>query len=261
MKIRRLLPIILVLLLSACAHQPSQKDLAVLQVEIANSQTSMAQLEIENTQLQQELEQTRQDLANKTIELDACLNAKQTMLDESIECLEENKGLLLEIQRFKKLIQERQQAQWRMNKAYEYVLAALETERMSDQVYIIKTPEHVKIILPQRVLFPTVKSAWLTPRGRRLTNKIAESLKQLDPATIEIRGHTDNTPMPEGKAYASNWDLAQARSLAVLKILEEKGFPTDKMHSVSYGDTRPLADNNTQDGRAMNRRVEIVIIP
>ena len=142
-------------------------------------------------------------------------------------------------------------------------LSFLETERLRDQVYIVRTPEKIKIVIPQRTLFSTPASAWLTPRGANIIRKIALGLKQLNPASIEIAGHTDNTPVTgqSNNAYPTNWHLAQARAMSVLLIFNESEIPKDKLCAMSFGDTKPIADNTSEEGRAMNRRVEILIVP
>ena len=80
---------------------------------------------------------------------------------------------------------------------------------------------------------------------------------------VEIAGHTDNTELPQEtkKVYPTNWHLAQARSLAVLEIFEEQDVPKDKMCAITYAETQPISDNATPEGRAINRRVEIIIHP
>ena len=63
----------------------------------------------------------------------------------------------------------------------------------------------------------------------------------------------------QGAEFASNWDLAAARANAVTRFLLARGFDPSRVHSVSYADTRPVADNGTAAGRAANRRVELRI--
>ncbi len=92
--------------------------------------------------------------------------------------MEENKNLLKQISRFKVMTQERKDAQWRLEKAHETLLSSLNTERVNDQLYIIKNEDKVKIVIPQRVLFPAPSSAWLMPNGASLIKKIAEGLDQ-----------------------------------------------------------------------------------
>ncbi|HUO66073.1 MAG TPA: OmpA family protein, partial [Gammaproteobacteria bacterium] len=77
-------------------------------------------------------------------------------------------------------------------------------------------------------------------------------------ARISVEGHTDNVPV-QGGPFPSNWDLASARANAVARYLLEQGFEPSRLQSVSYADTRPVASNDTEEGRAANRRVELQI--
>lgn len=79
------------------------------------------------------------------------------------------------------------------------------------------------------------------------------------PNTIRIEGDTDNTPVGGGR-YTSNWELGSARAVNVLLTLRDYGVPQRQMSSISYGSTRPLVSNSTPEGRAYNRRVDIVIV-
>ena len=248
---------------SGCTQKYTVKEYDAVRLEMESCRQALEDSREENTRLSQELSEKERQNERNTVAIRDCQDEKQTLLDKNIECLENNKILLSQISHFKSLMQERKEAQWRLNKAYEYVLSLLDTERVNDQAYIIKTNERIKIVLPQRVLFPTARSAWLTPRGARIIEKIAHGMKQMDPGYIEIAGHTDNEALPEStqKVYPTNWHLAQARSLSVLGVFEQQGFPRDKISAISFADTRPIADNSSADGRAMNRRVEIIILP
>ena len=88
--------------------------------------------------------------------------------------------------------------------------------------------------------------------------QIANFIRDL-PNRVRIEGHTDNTPTDETK-WASNWDLAAARAINILTVMEAYGVPADRMSAVSYGSTRPLMSNDTPEGRAYNRRVDVVIV-
>ncbi|MRR39251.1 hypothetical protein EG829_32335 [bacterium] len=149
-----------------------------------------------------------------------------------------------------------------MNKDYDYLISFLEADRLNDQIHIIRNHEKIKIIIPQRTLFPTAGSAWLTPKGIKLVKKITRAVKQIAPLGIEIAGHTDSVLSPEAKStYPTNWHLAHARAIAVLLVFEDAKIKKDIMTAVSYADARPIADASTDEGKAMNRRVEIVITP
>jgi chemotaxis protein MotB len=88
---------------------------------------------------------------------------------------------------------------------------------------------------------------------------IAETINNLD-NYIRIEGHTDNIPMKSAR-YPSNWELSTARAASVVRLfLEEGKVPPDKVVAVGYGEYRPIADNSTIEGRAKNRRIDIIIL-
>ena len=77
---------------------------------------------------------------------------------------------------------------------------------------------------------------------------------------INVSGHTDNIPMIFGSQFRDNWDLAAARASSVVQALEDSGqVPADRMQAVSFGESKPLESNETSEGRALNRRIEIEI--
>ncbi|WP_297456932.1 flagellar motor protein MotB [Persephonella sp.] len=87
--------------------------------------------------------------------------------------------------------------------------------------------------------------------------EICKSLKQAG-FTVIIEGHTDNIPIRSGK-YKSNLELSALRALSILKLFRQCGYPEKDMAARGYGPYRPIAPNNTPQGRAKNRRVEFVI--
>jgi len=86
-----------------------------------------------------------------------------------------------------------------------------------------------------------------------LTNKIADR-------NIGIEGHTDNEPIKHS-GWKSNWELSLARAVNVLHYLEKEGVQPQRLTAIGYGQYRPVADNSAPEGRKLNRRVEIVILP
>jgi chemotaxis protein MotB len=99
-----------------------------------------------------------------------------------------------------------------------------------------------------------------------LKHSMLTSLEQLadtlnsNPGRIVIEGHTDNVALSGGK-YKSNWELATARAAGVLHVFIRKGIDPNRIIIAGYGEFRPVASNESADGRAKNRRVEIVFAP
>lgn len=256
-------PLLFIMGAIGCAHTYSEEEYGALETKYKGCEQATLIAAQDAQKSKDQFEQLRGEVRKAREEKEACLRDKQTVLDRNIEALEQNKALLQRITQFKTIMQERKDAAGRVGKVYENTLALLDQERRADQLYIIKNSEKIKIIIPQRVLFAGTRSAWLLPKGNALIEKIAKGLKQIDPGYIEVGGHTDNAPLPEvvRKIYPNNWYLSHARALAVLDVFEAHGIGKNRMCAIAYGDTRPIADNTSEEGMATNRRVEITILP
>lgn len=77
---------------------------------------------------------------------------------------------------------------------------------------------------------------------------------------FRVEGHTDNTPVAEDSKFVSNWELSAARSMNVLHYLADYGVNENRFSIAGYADTQPKFENNTPEGRAYNRRVDIIIL-
>ena len=98
--------------------------------------------------------------------------------------------------------------------------------------------------------------------GYNVLNKVGDFLKNNVPElNVGIEGHTDNQPIKHS-GWKSNWELSTARALAVLHYMaNEEGISPTRLSAIGYGEYRPVASNDTSEGRLANRRVEIVIMP
>jgi len=102
-------------------------------------------------------------------------------------------------------------------------------------------------------------SADLTPAAIDIMNRIAE-VNAAGKSEIKVSGHTDDVPLIFGSNYRDNWDLAAARSASVVQAFAANGtISEDRLEAISYGESRPVEPNDTADGRAKNRRIEIEI--
>ena len=119
----------------------------------------------------------------------------------------------------------------------------------------------LQIVLPNEVLF-TTGSANLKPEGQDLLKELVGALEDV-PYQIVVIGHTDDVPIGPGlaKRYPSNWELAGARASSVVRVMAAEGIPPPQLLAISMGDTRPLAANDTEEGRKRNRRIEVRLRP
>jgi outer membrane protein OmpA-like peptidoglycan-associated protein len=125
----------------------------------------------------------------------------------------------------------------------------------ADAVYEVEIKiEPPKEFVLENVYFDTGKST-LKPSSNKALNDLAEVLKLKKKMVIEIQGHTDNMGTEE-----SNLKLSQSRAEAVKKYLVAKGIGADRVTAKGYGQTMPVADNSSEEGRAKNRRTSVKVL-
>lgn len=113
----------------------------------------------------------------------------------------------------------------------------------------------INLIMPSNITFATAQSTIL-PNFYDTLNSVAKTLKEFDKTTITVAGHTDNVGKDD-----YNQKLSQSRADAVAQYLSSQGVAGNRINSVGFGKTKPIADNSSEVGRAQNRRVEITINP
>jgi chemotaxis protein MotB len=129
---------------------------------------------------------------------------------------------------------------------------------LDGEVQLNVDPRGVVIYLPDNVLFDS-GSALINVEGEPILNQMGEVLGHVDNVFL-VEGHTDDVPT-RGRRWPTNWELSAGRATSVLRYLVElRGVPSARAGAAGYADTRPRVPNDSQEHRAMNRRVEIVII-
>ena len=137
------------------------------------------------------------------------------------------------------------------------IKARMASSQMSGLVQIESNERRVMLVLTEAVLFDSGR-ADLKERAKEVLRPIAEELKKM-PNDVLVEGHTDNQPISKGR-YTTNWELSMARAYSVIKFLQETGMNPKKLAGIGYGDNHSIAENNTIEGRAMNRRIEISLL-
>jgi chemotaxis protein MotB len=141
----------------------------------------------------------------------------------------------------------------KMRGVYDGLVADLENEVSAGQIQIERLRSGLQLNLSQAILFSS-GSAKLNAQGVEVLRKVGKRLAGL-PNAIEVLGHTDNKPI--GGRYPSNWELAAARASSVVRLFADLGVDPSKLRAVSRGEHNPVASNDTSEGRAKNRRIEI----
>ncbi|MBI5237463.1 MAG: OmpA family protein [Deltaproteobacteria bacterium] len=140
---------------------------------------------------------------------------------------------------------------------YQRVQAALKDLEKGKKLTLIFDYQRITIRISEGMIFEPASDE-IVEGGTKVIDEIAAALKEL-PGNIRVEGHTDNVPVSSGK-FPSNWDISTARALKILKyLIDDAGFEPRRLAAIGYGEYRPIASNDTPEGRAKNRRVDILI--
>ena len=147
----------------------------------------------------------------------------------------------------------------RRNEIYAEFVNKLQSMIDGGQLTVSIDAGRIVINLPDNVLFNS-GSANLNPEGRQAITQVGEVLSQFSDRRFQIEGHTDNVPIKSAR-YPSNWELSTARALSVVHLMTEIGVKPENISAAGFGEYRPRADNENEEGKQLNRRIEIVMLP
>jgi chemotaxis protein MotB len=148
------------------------------------------------------------------------------------------------------------------SRTYEEMLEKMKIEISQGQVTISELKGKLTVNLVDAVLFDSGKSE-VKPAGLVVLQKVIDILKTVKDKAIRIEGHTDNVQISGSlsKKYPSNWELSSARAINVTRYLQQQGIDPSVLSAVAYGEHHPVAGNNSDEGKAKNRRIEIILVP
>lgn len=150
-----------------------------------------------------------------------------------------------------------------LKSTHDKLVSELKDQVQKQEVTIKESQESLSLNFVDRILFEFGK-ADLTPEGEKILEKVGEALKNIKGKKIRVTGHTDNVPIRPDYVhkFPSNWELSAARAASVVRYFQEKpGLDPMELEAVGRSFYHPEASNETKEGRARNRRVEILIAP
>jgi chemotaxis protein MotB len=234
-----------------------EKDGRALRLKILSLEEEVARLRQDKTNLretsQAELERTTQEVSKLREKVDA-LEKQNSLLAEENEALR-SKTLDLEVQKKEEV--------FTMRRTYDDLLEDMKSEIEKGKITITQLEGRLKVNMVDEILFDSGKTT-IKPQGVKVLERVGKILLKGKDQAIRIEGHTDNVPIgPElGKTYPTNWELSAARATTVARYLQEKtGIDPTLLSATGYGPYQPIASNETPEGRAKNRRIEILLVP
>ncbi len=236
-------------------------------------QASHDALQVEHSALQARYEADTQAMSGQIRSLEEALasaEAEAARLGQELSALQAEKARLVKDQSslqasvkemetaLIELSQRKAQADARVAE-YRNLLARFKSLIDAGKLKVKIVDGRMIVELATDVLFSS-GSANLSKEGEAALQEVAVVLAGITDRRFQVEGHTDNDPINTPQ-YPSNWELASARALVVTKALIAGGMPAAQLSAASYGDLRPVAANDSKEGKAANRRIEIVVVP
>jgi chemotaxis protein MotB len=239
------------------------RDVAALTTENQSLRERISGIEERFNGLQAE----KESLTAERNDLDARLN---TLKEETNRTIEEQRNRNTELEGDKQmlvesiaLLKKSKEAEVKtVSKTYEELLAEMKGEIEQGQIAITELQGKLTVNVLDKILFDSGQ-AKVKPEGLAVLKRVVEILMTVTDKVIRIEGHTDNIPIAGAlaKRYPTNWELSATRAINVTRYLEKEGIDPSILSAAAFGEYQPVAENDTPEGRAKNRRIAIILLP
>ncbi len=232
--------------------EQTEKDLAATKDDLKAARTQAENLSEDLKDSQVKFDDLRKSSGAQVAGLSSDLAAKQKELDEKEELLKNREERLKMLE---EIIKKQDELMTALSDRVKKALMGFDADELSVEMRDGK----VYVSMSDKLLFKSGSDA-VEPKGQEALTKIAEVMKKNLDIGMAIEGHTDSIPINTNR-FKDNWDLSVARATSVVRILTTNGVEPDRLTASGKGEFTPKATNATKEGRATNRRTELVLSP
>ena len=240
----------LLLLLSACV-----------------SKSKYVQLEAEHAEAKHKLKytQTRLGYTEESREkcIDSLADCQGRFNEKKVQLSQEMEELQVSLEESQSTIEKQSQVIRDLHATKIRIENSLKEQIEAKEIKLEEIEGKLKVTLVDKILFDTGKVE-ITKKGKEVLLELADTLRENKDQNVVVEGHTDDVPMGLGliEKYPTNWELSAARAIGVVRFLQEKGWLEPKrLSATGYSYYKPVASNDTAEGRRQNRRIEIILVP
>jgi len=244
------LSLILGLLFTSCGPSKklmvSQTKINKLQKDSANTHSQLNECNAQVKNLKEENASMQNENASVQNYLkDLTTASKMTIADQAKR-----------LKNFQDMIQSQKDVMARLKNSIADALMNYKT----DELYVYIKDGNVYVSLEEKLLFKSGSDV-VDPKGKEALKSLAKVINSTKDITVMIEGHTDNVPI-KTKLFKDNWDLSTARATSIVRILTiDYGFDPNRITASGRGEFHPIKANETAEGRAGNRRTEVILSP
>lgn len=249
--------LILSMLLTSCG--PGKK--------LVSSRAQVDQLKKENADKQSQLDNTQSQLNDCNLKVKGLNQSTSSLQNENASVLNDLRALSAEskmtiadqAKRLKTLQSMIQAQKDVMNNLKNSIANALMNYK-TDELSVYTKDGNVYVSLQEKLLFKSGSDV-VDPKGKEALKSLAQVLNSTNDITVMIEGHTDNIPIKTNQ-FKDNWDLSTARATSIVRILtKDNGFDPNRITATGRSEFHPVKTNETAEGRAGNRRTEVILSP
>jgi chemotaxis protein MotB len=227
--------------------------LTLIFVSACVSKKEYVALETKSNQTQAQLEQEIRDLQAQVSKLTT----------ENNRHLDTIEGLKTELEQEKRTVKQKEREVSELDKTRQEIESSLKEQIAQKDIKLEEIEGKLKVTFVDKILFDS-GSVMIKPKGQEVLLKLADSFRDSEDQNIAVEGHTDDVQIGTAllDRFPTNWELSTARSTAVVRFLQEKGnIAPERLTASGFSYFRPVAANETPEGRKQNRRIEIILVP
>jgi chemotaxis protein MotB len=242
-----------------------------LEADTSTLNSKLIDLLRKNSELQQTLlsERADKDRQKKTF------SSRKDQIKQQLEDLSQNNSQLLDsidqLQRENASLKEQVEAERKareeklakLKSTYDQLVGALEEEIQRGELTITNLKGKLSVNLPNKILFASGKTE-VRDEGKKVLRSLGDIMSKFPDKALLVEGHTDNVKISSRlkETYPTNWELSTARANSVVHVLQDEvGLPGERLISAGFSEYNPISANTTAEGRALNRRIQIQLVP
>ncbi len=277
---------------STKTYKAALEESAGRKTQLEQTQNDLANSRQENTRLRKEMEDSKAALEREISSLKAQLqelSSKGIMTSKEIEALrqererfsasdkakgdelanlaKEKEYLNRELERLQmkagEISAEKEKELAKVKNTYEDLVKEMQKEIEMGDIKITQAVDRLSVNLVEKILFASGK-AEVKPEGLKILKRVGDILKNISDKQIRVEGHTDNVKISARlrEKFPTNWELSTARASNIVRYLQDKvGVDPKMLSAAGLSEYKPVASNDTEEGKAQNRRIEIVLLP
>lgn len=224
------------------------------------SEARVGQLQTDNANVQNKLNECDKNVKDLNDQKTSLLNENSLVQNDLKSLTTESKMTIADQARRLKSLQDMIQTQKNVMSKLKNSIAAALMNYKTDELSVYTKDGNVYVSLAEKLLFKSGSDV-VDPKGKEALKSLAQVLNSTKEITVMIEGHTDNVPI-KTNIFKDNWDLSTSRANSIVRILtKDNGFDPSRITASGRSEFHPVKENETVEGRAGNRRTEVILSP